>query len=126
MIGKHVALGAALLAALHTGRSQRFSADAASGVGPGSPLTDPFAENLAATDMSDPASPDQVLDRQGFNAVRIFTRTCDCVPRGDDDLVRIPQPCTFLCLAALRLLSCVCMSEFVRRFHCNRLGVVGA
>lgn len=89
MIGKHVAFGAALLAALHTGRSQRFSADAASGVGPGSPLTDPFAENLAAADMSDPASPDQVLDRQGFNAVRIFTRTCDCVPRSDDDLVRI-------------------------------------
>eukprot|EP00892_Ulva_mutabilis_P005792 jgi/Ulvmu1/3585/UM169_0003.1 len=87
MMLKQVVLGVSMLAMLGGGNAQRFSADSANGVGPGARLTEPFQENIAAADMADPAEPDAILERQGFNAVRIFSRTCGCVRRSDDELM---------------------------------------
>lgn len=73
--------------------NQNFSASELIGAGPGTTFSQPFEANAAAAEMSDPLDPDAVLEQQGFNAVKIFSRTCDCVPRTDDQMVR---PCALV------------------------------
>ena len=103
MLTKQFMIGTSLLAlqTFQSATAQRFSADAAIGVGPGTQMGAPFTANTAAEEIADPADPDTVLERQGFDATRIFSRTCDCVRRGDDELVRFflqywPLKCTSL------------------------------
>lgn len=89
-------LGSSLLChiAFHPAAAQEFSAESAVGTGPGTRMGDPNTDNAAADEMADPADPDAILERQGFDAVRVFSRTCPCVPRSDSELVRPPPaPC---------------------------------
>lgn len=97
--GKQFIIGTSLLAmhAFQPGYSQ-FPADSAVGVGPGVTMTGAFQVNAAADEMADPDAPPAELRRQGFNARRIFSRTCDCVRRSDFELVspfngRAPEAC---------------------------------
>ena len=96
-------LGSSLLClhAFHPAAAQEFAAESAVGTGPGTRMGDPNTDNAAADEMADPADPDAILERQGFDAVRVFSRTCPCVRRSDSELVRPSLP-------MLRVAQCQC------------------
>ena len=90
-----------LVLANRTSAQLEVDADQASGLGPGVTLTEPFTENAAAVGMADPGAPPQILEQQGIEATRLFSRTCPCVPRTDAELVcpllfgfHLPGTCT--------------------------------
>lgn len=116
MMLKNAVIGTSLLA-LHcfqpTAAQFRFPAEAAIGTGPGTTVSGPFETNAAEKEMADPADPDAILEQPGFNAVRIFSRTCDCVRRNNNQLVRpARRHCLPNCGARRRLRACECHYEF--------------
>lgn len=87
---KQAIISTGLLALHMLPGSNAQSADGAVGAGPGTIMSGPFAGNNAAEDLADPGEAPKELPRQDLNAVRLFSRTCDCVRRDDDELVCLP------------------------------------
>ena len=88
-----VAATAGILALADRAAAQPGEMQVAS-LGPGYVLAEPSAPNAAADQVADPSAPAQVLQQQGIEATRLFSRTCPCVPRTDAEIVRpLPFDC---------------------------------